>query len=130
MSGGRCRSTPVPAVEDEGKQPPRESRAREERDEGDRNELGLFGERPLAALLYIGGEGRPGSNGHEGGAAGSNGYCACPRAGRWSGPCPCRVRVLGFQPRHGAGAGPCRSWAVFKRPCSCRPNGLNPFGHL
>jgi hypothetical protein len=58
MSGGRCRSTPVPAVEDEGKQPPRESRAREERDEGDRNELGLFGERPLAALLYIGREGR------------------------------------------------------------------------
>jgi hypothetical protein len=138
MSGSRCQSTAVSAVEDEGEQPPRERRETR----GHANELGL-GLRACSAGagLYIGREGRPGSNGHREGWPRSNDHRAWGRAGRWSGPCPCLVGVLGFQPNTGTGAGSClarargRSGRVVRRPClnkpcSCRPNGLSPFEHL
>jgi hypothetical protein len=71
----------------------------------------------------------------------SNGYRAYPHAGRWSGSCPCRVRVLGFQPNMGTGAGLCqaqvqgRPCRVVRGPClnrssPCQSNGLSPFEHL
>jgi hypothetical protein len=93
------------------------------------------------AHLYIGGEGRPGSTVTREGRLGSNSYRACPRAGSWSGSCPCRVRVLGFQLNMGTGAGSCQARArgrpccfirgsCLNGTCPCRPNWLIPFGHL
>jgi hypothetical protein len=109
---------------------------------GRANELGLgLGVRLGGAGLYIGREGRPGSNGHGEGWPESNGYRAWGRAGRWSGSCPCRAGVLGIQPNTSTGVGPCLARARGRLgrfilgscligPCSCRPNGLSPFEHL
>jgi hypothetical protein len=91
------------------------------------------------ARFYIGGE--AGINDNKGGAAPIQQLSCLPRAGRWSGSCPCRVRVLGFQPNTSTGVVPCqartrdRSCRVvlglcLNGPCLCRPNGLSPFGHL
>jgi hypothetical protein len=119
-------------------QPPRERRETR----GRANELGLgLGACSAGAGLYIGREGRPGSNGHREGWPGSNDHRAWGRAGYWSGPCPCRAGVLGIQPNTGTGVGPCLARArgrpgrfvlgpCFIGPCSCRPVGLSPFGHL
>jgi hypothetical protein len=116
-------------VERGREQPPRERRETR----GRANELGLgLGACSAGAGLYIGREGRPGSNGHREGWPGSNDHRAWGRAGYWSGPCPCRAGVLGFQPNTGTGGRPGR---VVLGPrligsCSCRPNELSPFEHL
>jgi hypothetical protein len=81
------------------------------------------------ARLYIGREGRPGSNGHREGWLGSNGYRAWGRAGRWSGSCPCRAGVLGFQRNTGTGAVPClarargRSGRIYSGRVRAGPTG-------
>jgi hypothetical protein len=127
MSGSRCQSTVVPGVEDEGErrewreQPPRERR--ETRGRANELGLGLGEQRSAGAGHYIGSEGRPGSNSHMERCPGSNEYRAWGRAGRWSGSCPCRVGVLGFQTNTGTGSGPClarargRPGRVVRRPC-------------
>jgi hypothetical protein len=120
-------------------QPPRERRETR----GCANELGLgLGACLAGTVLYIGREGRPGSNDHrEGGRdpiAIVSGVVPAVGAGRarvvlacWDSS-PTRAWGLGrsWHERAWGWLGRVVRGSYLNGPCSCWPNGLSPFEHL